>query len=137
MFTMKRPHLLTLAWTFALSGCLLVSPGKGDGVWMAYTPIQCMGNPWEQDWLAAHDDDWTGYPGNHSGDGLTAGEKEVIVDYYLRKGITIRSITSAAWDGAVCMACSCPAGYTLYVLVSEAQVDAMAGLGFQTSGNPG
>ena len=133
---MKRTPFLILLPLVVLSGCLLVSPGKGDGVWLAYTPVQCMGNPWEQDWLAMHEDDWEGYPGQRSGDGLSPGEKEVIVQYYFRQGITVRSIASTEWDGAVCLACSCPAGYTLYVLVPEAQAEAMMKLGFQASGNP-
>ena len=31
-------------------------------VWVTIDPIQCLSNPWEQDWLASHDNDYDAYP---------------------------------------------------------------------------
>jgi hypothetical protein len=95
--------------------------------WVAIDPIQCMGNSWEQEWLEQH-------PGE-----LYPLELEdmlpIIVDYYERQGIRIFDSRILWTHSSVCLACSCPAGYTVYFLVSRRDVQMMLELGFRTE-NP-
>lgn len=68
-------------------GLFIQSCTHEDRVWVFIDPIQCMGNPWEQAWLAEHDDDmelWREL-GEH-------GELEVIEAYYEDLGIEINKI---------------------------------------------
>ncbi len=100
---------------------------------MSIAPIQCLGNPWEQDWLASHDNDYGAYPRDLSRPGLEEEEKEIIQSYYQRLGVPIESLATTEWDGAVCLACSCPQGYTLYVLIADVHEETMLNLGYVRS----
>jgi len=103
---------------------------------MSIAPIQCLGNVWEQDWLASHDNDYGAYPRDLSKPGLEEEEKLIIRSYYQRQGVFINEFATTEWDGAVCLACSCPQGYTMFVLVAEVHEETMSDLGFVSNDSP-
>lgn len=119
-----------------LAGCLISSVNQIGQTWMSIAPIQCMGNPWEQDWLASHNNDYDSYPADPTTPELEAGEKEIIRDYFARQGVRIERLDSKQFDGAVCLACSCPAGYTMFALIDDVAKDRMLELGFASSMAP-
>jgi hypothetical protein len=55
----------------------------------------------------------------------------IIVDYYKRLGVDIYDITTRWNEGAVCEACVCPVGYTLFLFIGDEDVPAMAELGYR------
>jgi hypothetical protein len=95
---------------------------------MAIDPIQCMGNPWEQEWLAEH-------PGEQYPRDLYR-RVPIIRDYYERQGIEIQDITAAYTYSVVCHACSCPAGYTVWIRVDLGYIDALVDMGFREEWPP-
>lgn len=97
--------------------------------WLDYVPVQCMGNPWEQDWLAANGGDSASYPKER--------EMEIIKSYYEKKGVQIlkTGLGMSAFD-RVCLACSCPRGDLILLLVPDSQVEKMLALGFKKSIKP-
>lgn len=99
------------------------SPIFRKGAWVAIDPIQCMGNPWEREWLEKHPGEL--YP-------LELDDMlPIIIDYYERQGIRIVDSRILWTHNSVCLACSCPAGYTVYFLVSRRDVQMMLELGFR------
>lgn len=128
--------LFLLMGTISVSGCLLNDPGQRGKLWMSIAPIQCLSNAWEQDWLASHDNDYGAYPHDLSKPGLEEEEKVIIRSYYQRQGVPIEELATTDWYGAVCLACSCPQGYTMFVLVAEAHEEMMLDLGFVRSDSP-
>ena len=107
-----------------------------EDVWVATAPIQCLGNPWERDWLDAHGGDYAGYPKDPHTPGLEPEEIEIIRDFYKRQGVVVSDVTSTRWDHAVCLACSCPEGYTLYLLVRPEDVETMIAFGYRKEEPP-
>ncbi|MGI0040921.1 MAG: hypothetical protein ACRD94_03035, partial [Nitrosopumilaceae archaeon] len=109
----------------------LASLLTGQKTWVEIDPIQCGGNPWEIDWLESHPNDFSIYAR------LITNEKiDLIKNYYKKQDIEIFDVKSFPWeDVAVCEACSCPAGYTLYLLVSDYDVQMMQELGFKIRHN--
>jgi len=87
--------------------------------------VQCLGNPWEQDWLESQGNDYSAYPKGQ--------EAEVITDYYEKQGVTVFDVRSEPKYEVVCMACSCPRGDVLKLEVSGSDVDPMLALGFMLS----
>ncbi len=103
-----------------------LDPGENK-TWVATNPIQCLGNPWERAWLDEHDDDYDSYPRDR-------GEQYTIIrEYYGDMDVQIFSIITLQTYDIVCCACSCAAGYTLYLLVHENDVPAMLELGYRVS----
>lgn len=104
-------------------------PGPGfelappERAWVAIEPIQCLGNPWEQDWLASHHGDYGSYPRDNP--------FQIIKDYYRRQGVVVYEAATQARYEVVCLACSCPEGYTLYLEVRRQDVPAMLALGYR------
>ncbi|UCG50428.1 MAG: hypothetical protein JSW58_09440 [Candidatus Latescibacterota bacterium] len=121
---------------------LLVAAGCGSDdvtgpqkAWVATDPIQCLGNPWEQDWLEAHGGDYEAYPRDPSTPGLEPEEEEIITEYYDREhDVKIFDIETAETYEGVCRACSCPQGYTLYLLIPTLDVETMLDLGYTLEG---
>jgi hypothetical protein len=95
-------------------------------IWVEIDPIQCMGNPWEKDWWDSHDE-------YYSRDHLE--QIGVIKNYYEKQDIEIFDARIGTWGGeiAVCEACDCSDGYTLYLLISESDVDTMVNLNYKIS----
>ena len=122
-------------WTLALAAALcLVSCQEAQVLglradlaraWVATEPIQCLANPWEQDWLASHDGDYASYPKD------TAAEIEIIKDYYRRQGVVVFEAVKKGRYQLVCAACTCPEGHTLYLDVRRQDVAAMLSFGYR------
>jgi hypothetical protein len=104
-------------------GTLLVPPG--GTAWVATDPIQCLGNPWERDWLAHNGNNYAAYPRDID------SQKVILRQYYAGLGIPIMEIVSIMTHPVTCMACTCPRGDTLYLLVPAGDADAMIGLGYR------
>jgi len=102
-----------------------------DNTWVAMEPIQCLGNPWELDWLANHQGDYSAYPKDLSQPGLEPEEFAIIKDYYQRQGVVVSAGQTAAKYDEVCAACTCPEGYTLYLSVREQDIPTMLSLGYR------
>ena len=124
-------------WTFGLvlfvgvvscQESRLLAPIHPDRVWVATEPIQCLGNPWEQDWLASHDGQ---YPKDYSKPGLEPEEIAIIRDYYERQGVTVFRVTTRGKYEVVCAACSCPEGYSLYLEVQDEDLEEMLSFGYR------
>ncbi len=101
--------------------------------WVQIDPIQCGCNPWELEWNGSDSDDNTYFPGGIGAPELDQQEIEIIKDYYQRQGVTVFDLKSRWTYDAVCLACSCPVGYTLYLLVSDSDVDRMLQFGYKIS----
>src|SRR5512139_1076393 len=99
--------------------------------WVAIEPTQCLTNPWEADWLAHHGGDYDAYPRDYSTPGLEPEEVDIIKDYYRRQGVMVLAATTAPKYDMVCLACNCPEGHTLFLLVRESDVDTMLGFGYR------
>lgn len=99
---------------------------ENDGqIWMNITPIQCLGNPWEQAWLEANDHDYDLWSALSDDE-----ELDVFEDYYEDQGIIFYDIQVSWVYGSVCAACSCPRGDVISVLVDQEDVDFLTDLGF-------
>jgi hypothetical protein len=108
----------------------LLSRGE-TGTWVAAEPTQCLTNSWEQDWLERHDWDYAGYPKDPTHPGLEPEEVEVITDYYSRQGVVVSEATTRDQYQAVCLACSCPEGHTMYLRIRDEDVQTMLGFGYR------
>ncbi len=111
----------------------ILAPGLPDlgRAWVATEPIQCLGNPWERDWLASHDGDYGSYPKDPTKPGLEPAEVEIIRDYYRRQGVVVFEAATKGRYEVVCAACSCPEGYTLYLEVRRQDVERMTSFGYR------
>ena len=133
---MRYVSIVLLLVLNGLAGCLITDVDEASQTWMSIAPIQCLGNPWEQDWLASHDEDYESYPADPSTPGLESSEKVIIRNYYAQLGVRIEKLNSKQLDEAVCLACSCPAGYTMFALIDDVAKDRMLELGFAPSMAP-
>ena len=105
------------------------APGKpskaastGPKVWAIMRPLQCLGNPWEQDWVAHHKKSAV-YPQRE--------EKKIITDFFGRQQIHVFSIRLRSYEGgALCQTCDCPRGDTLYLLVDAEDAPLLKTFGF-------
>lgn len=79
-----------------------------DWVWVAIEPIQCMGNPWERDWLESHNRDYAAYPSDPTKPGLEPEEYNIIKDFYKKQRVSVFAAETAPKYDSVCNACSCP-----------------------------
>jgi hypothetical protein len=102
-------------------------PTANETSWVEIEPIQCLGNPWEHDWLNSHKNDSSSYPKEN--------EFEIIKDFYAKKGITVINVKSERKYEVVCLACSCPRGDVLSILIYDSDVDKMLALDFKLSGD--
>src|SRR3989344_8151766 len=104
-----------------LAGCnnLPKEPGK---TWVKIEPIQCYGNPWEEDWLESNNMNFEAYP--------KAEEFNVIKEYYQKQEIIVFDVRkSSSGYETICTACSCPRGDVLNLLVVDSDVNKMVDLG--------
>ena len=106
-------------------------PREKGRTWVEIDLVQCMNNPWEIDWLRTHNWNSSAYP-THGLD-LDPQEIEIIKNYYAKQGITVFDARSEWTHEAACLACSCSVGHTLYLLVSDDDVDSMLELGYRIS----
>ena len=100
-------------------------PMGGDTAEALYDPIQCQGNPWEQDWLLAHPND------PDAQEYVKAHELSLFKAYYEKEaGVAILEVKKETVYPAVCLACSCPRGDRLTVTVVAEDVAKLLELGF-------
>ncbi len=103
-----------------------------EKIWMQTEPVQCLGNPWEQDWLATKGRKYEDYP---KGDPrvLEEAEKEIIRSFFEKEGIRIYKVEGVSFPDSVmlCDACDCPQGYTLNVLIAPADSARLRNFGFR------
>jgi len=93
--------------------------------WVSIDAIQCMGNPWEQDWLEKHDDN------NDLWHDLSETEKmDVFKTYYKEQGVTIYDLKRTWPYETTCAACACKRGDRFYCYIEDADVDRMLEWGF-------
>ena len=96
-------------------------PNAEGKTWVEIDPIQCGGNPWEI---------WQ----SEQGVAYDMSESDIIKLYYREKeNIEISEVKSKQTHEAVCLACNCPTGDTLYLLVDDLSVQKMLTLGYSLS----
>ena len=87
-------------------GCLFDGDDTSDQeVWMSIAPIQCGGNAWEI-------------------------EEQTIEDYLEDRGADVLNIETSTFTEAVCLACSCPNGQRIDILINEDDVSILLVEGF-------
>lgn len=96
-----------------------------DSTWVATDPLQCVMTPWEQEWWDTHGGDMSSYPR-----GLE-GERGVIVDFFARRGISVLDFEAEISTDPRLTVCGAERGYTIFLLVHDADVDAMLTFGFR------
>ena len=114
-----------MKFTLLICAILLfwVSCNKGPERELVYIdPIQCLGNPWDGDWLESNDVE--DYPQTES------GRLQIFTDYYEKLGVKMVDVYSEWVYNATCDACSCPTGERYYCMVDEADVDFLLESGF-------
>ncbi len=97
---------------------------SADRVWVIIRPKQCLGNPWEKEWLAKHQNDGVKYP--------LKREDTVIKSFFVKKHIPILDVRLLRYvkGDPICQACDCPRGDTLYILINPEDVPKMVALGY-------
>ena len=105
-----------------VAGLLIFYAPQGD-FWLSIMPVQCQGNPWEQ---------FERPPDKNVPNLTETQEAELVKDYYDEQGITIFEVKfiQPSPETAVCLACNCPRGDTLQVLVAEGDVTKMLSFGY-------
>ena len=132
MNTHRRQTTRTLPFLAAVAACVLLSACEGGpGIfypgrtWVATDPIQCLGNPWEVDWLVRNEYNYQGYPRSLD------SQYVIIRTYYARLGVEAADILSVHKYDITCDACSCARGDVLYLSVRNDDVEAMVLLGYR------
>ncbi|HBH46026.1 MAG TPA: hypothetical protein DDX47_01500 [Candidatus Jacksonbacteria bacterium] len=109
-----------------------VAPTSGQTLWLKIDPVQCGGNPWEQDWVKMQDvEPVNGFPYYQ--------EDKIIIDYFAKQNIGVKSAVLREYpsDIGVCAACTCPRGDTLYLEADETNARALvSNFGFKLSDLP-
>lgn len=96
---------------------------KGSEKELVYIdPIQCLGNPWDAEWLESHDVE--DYPQTES------GRLQIFTDYYEKQGVTMFDVYSKWVYNATCDGCNCPTGERYYCSVDESDVGFLLESGF-------
>jgi len=103
---------------------------NNQNIWVNMVPIQCLGNPWEFDWLKKNKNKYSKYPIGHPTK-IDLQEIDIIEQFYKNQGINILDIKSNLIEKNTCAACSCAQGYKLHVLVSKNNVDKMIKMGWK------
>jgi hypothetical protein len=109
----------------------------GPATWVAIEPTQCLTNDWEADWLAQHGNDYAAYPKDYARPGLEPEEVAIIKDYYRHQGVVVSGTATAPKYDAICAACNCPEGHTMFLRVRAEDVETMIGFGYRVESPPG
>ncbi len=96
-----------------------------DNYYVTIDPIQCLGNPWEVDWLEKNDYDTLGWAALSDGKQI-----DVFIQYYDNLGISIKEVEVSDIGGESCAACTCPRGDRYQCLVEEHDYEDAIKLGF-------
>ena len=95
-----------------------------DKVWIVIRPVQCLGNRWEKEWLATHNNQGTKYPRDK--------EFELLKKFFERKQVDVLELRVKPYmrGETLCQACDCPRGDTVYLLIHANDVPKMVRLGY-------
>lgn len=99
------------------------------GAPVIYREVQCLGNPWERAWLAAHPGEQ--FPTNEP------ARRDIFEAYWRVQGIDVADVRRERYlkeDEVVCQACTCPTGFEWRVRVAQDKVAAALALGFRPPG---
>src|SRR5262245_33831011 len=124
--------LLLLAALLATCGCGLWSPfedapvDEADLLWVETMPVQCLGNPWHQEWLKQNGNNYDKYPRER--------EQEVLAEFFLKRGAVIHAYRQEQVWNATCAACSCPEGIVLALRIHQGDLTLFEQFGFWLSG---
>ena len=108
----------------------LVKRNYAYNLWTALTMRQCLGNPWERNWLSQDGNEYSDYPRD------IEEQIQIARDYYQRQGIELHEIKMCFTGKCACAACSCCSGYTLWLHVSDEFKDTLIDLGFRIEDPP-
>jgi hypothetical protein len=118
----------------SILACAPVESGDnetGREVWMAMRPVNCMGNLWQQDWLAGN---------NYSSEGYPQDDTEIVRSYLSSQdiqvgGLFLKNLFEEGWQQPIeCRTCDCQRGDILYVLVNGNDSEKMREMGFDYTG---
>jgi hypothetical protein len=110
------------AHSLRADNALIDKDTAGAKDWVIIKPLQCLGNPWEQDWIARHKKTEV-YP--------ALQEKQIIKDFFARNQIQILDIRVRPYEnGPLCQTCDCPRGDTLFLLVNAQDAPLLQPFGF-------
>lgn len=87
-----------------------------------FDPIQCLGNPWEIQWLETHT--YEEYPQNE------VEQLKIFTDYYQDRGVNIYDVYVENLGDIVCAACFCSNGQRIFCLIDKDDADFMLASGF-------
>jgi hypothetical protein len=109
-----NPRGLIVAWGAVLlvgGGTVAGKTLRVDRVWVAIRPVQCLGNPWEKDWLAKHHNRAWRYPSRK--------EPAILKAYFKKKGVQILDLRVKPYQKSepLCRTCDCARGDTLLLLI--------------------
>ena len=97
-----------------------------EQVWVTIDPIQCLGNPWEQDWLLTHEYDE--YPKDQD------GRLRIFREFFEAQEVIVHGIEVTFPYDVTCAACACPRGDRISCLIDEAGLPTMLEWGFVEAG---
>ncbi|MBL7057944.1 hypothetical protein ISS03_01280 [Patescibacteria group bacterium] len=132
-YTLIPMALIFLIWLFPK-----VTTYNNNDIWLEMNPIKCLGNPWEFEWLKAHPSNYANYPKEQL-DKIDEDEIVILKDHYKNNNLKIKNVKSISFTDLnnqslqTCEICSCPQGYTLYVLVDFNDAKKMLELGWNKS----
>ncbi|MGH7490767.1 MAG: hypothetical protein ACREOO_00080 [bacterium] len=112
--------------------CGLFSPfddppvDETDLLWVETMPVQCLGNPWQQEWLKEHGNNYDEYPRGR--------EQEVLAEFFLKRGAVFYAYRTVQVWAVACAGCSCPEGNVLALKVHQGDLALFEQFGFRLSG---
>ncbi len=130
--------LIIIIFIFSILAYPNIISNNKNQIWLEINPIKCLGNPWEFHWLKNNPSQYADYPGIKNNN-INKFGIELLKNYYKNKNINIINVESIPFKNqnninlASCTACSCPQGYTLYVLLHANDVKKMLELGWKKS----
>ena len=96
---------------------------SNDKVWVIVRPVQCLGNPWEKEWLAHHPHQDAKYP--------RAKELDLMRKFFSKKQVRIHDVRRKPYEGqGVCQTCACARGDVFYFLIYAEDVPQMVNMGY-------
>ena len=115
---------MTILLALFLFSAPVLAKSSEDKVWVIVRPVQCLGNPWEKDWLARNKNQAAKYPRTE--------EFEVLAAYFARKKIPVLDIRVKPYvkGDMLCQACDCPRGDTLFLMIYAKHAPKMVRLGY-------
>lgn len=135
-FMKRLIHTAALLLLIAITACDHTAPAEalldrqfariGAQTWVEAMPLQCLTNPWQQEWLKEHGNDPSQYPHER--------ERDILRMYFLKRGVDFGEYhAEGVWD-ATCAACTCPAGYAAFLQINQQDLPVFEQHGFGLSG---